>query len=488
MSVRLVLSITWLRQPFLGILTCFFMAFAKKHRFCRSYYGEAARCRQGNGSAAKKKCEIWHKILTFATDRPRLSLQWPNSQRRLPMWDESMYDTVREIRTKTTTYLGVGAVEKIDEIFAQFKEEGIASILCVTGGHSYKITGAWDKVEAAAARHGLRLALYNKVTPNPTTDSVDEATALGREAGAGAVLCIGGGSPIDCGKSAAILLANAGKTAEELYCYAFTPRKALPIVAINLTHGTGSEVNRFAVATITRLNYKPAIAYDCLYPRYAIDDPALMGGLSPNQTRYVSIDAVNHVVEAATTTCSNPFAIMLAAETVRLVHANLPRILAHPDDLRARYALVYAAMLGGTAFDNGMLHLTHALEHPLSALKPTLAHGLGLAMLLPAVIEECYPARPQVLAHILKPIVPGLAGMPDEAPRVARAVEQWLFGLGVTEKLTSVGFSEADVAPLCDLVEKTPSLGLLVSLAPVEGNRERVARIYRNSLAPMARH
>ena len=281
------------------------------------------------------------------------------------------------------------------------------------------------------------------------------------------------------------MLANPGKTGEDLYCYKFTPRTALPIVAINLTHGTGSEVNRFAVATVTHLNYKPAIAYDCIYPRFAIDDPALMSALSPNQTRYVSIDAVNHVVEAATTTCSNPFAVMLAAETIRLVHANLPRILAHPDNLRARYDLAYAAMMAGAAFDNGMLHLTHALEHPLSAVKPTLSHGLGLAMLLPAVIEECYPARPQVLAHILKPIVPGLSGMPDEAPKVARAVEQWLFGLGVTEKLSAVGFGEADVDTLCDLVEKTPSLDLLVSLAPVEGNRERVARIYRNSLAPL---
>lgn len=404
------------------------------------------------------------------------------------MWDDGMYDTVREIRTKTTAYLGVGAIEKIDGIFSELKGEGVTSVLCVTGGHSYKLTGAWDKVEAAATKHGLRLALYNKVTPNPTTDSVDEAAALGREAGVGAVVCIGGGSPIDCGKSAAILLANPGKTAEELYCYAFTPRTALPIIAINLTHGTGSEMNRFAVATVTRLNYKPAIAYDCIYPRYAIDDPALMSGLSSHQARYVSIDAVNHVVEAATTTCTNPFAIMLAAETVRLVHAHLPRIIAQPDDLRSRYSLAYAAMMAGTAFDNGMLHLTHALEHPLSAIKPNLAHGLGLAMLLPAVIEECYPAQAQVLAHILKPIVPDAAGLPEEAAGVARAVEQWLFDLGVTEKLSDMGFSEADVEPLCDLVEKTPSLGLLVSLAPVEGGRERVARIYRNSLAPMTKN
>lgn len=402
------------------------------------------------------------------------------------MWDEGCdYATVNEIRVKTTAYLGVGAIEKIDAVLGQLKSEGVNSLLCVTGGRSYKLTGAWEKVEAAAARHRIRLALYNKVTPNPTTESVDEAAALGREADAGAVLAIGGGSPIDCGKSAAILLANPGRTADDLYCFRFTPDSALPIVAINLTHGTGSEVNRFAVATVTELNYKPAIAYDCIYPRYAIDDPALMTGLSPEQTLYVSIDAVNHVVEAATTTTSNPFAVLLAKQAIRLVHDYLPKAMSDPKNLKARYQLTFAALLAGVSFDNGLLHFTHALEHPLSAVQPDLTHGLGLAVLLPAVIKEIYPARPGVLAHILEPLAPGLAGAPEEARKAAKAVEQWLFSLGVTQKLGDLGIREEDVDTFCDLVEQTPSLGLLLSVAPVKGSRERVARIYHNSLRPL---
>lgn len=402
------------------------------------------------------------------------------------MWDEGCdYATVNEIRVKTTAYLGVGAIEKIDAVLGQLKSEGVNSLLCVTGGRSYKLTGAWEKVEAAAARHRIRLALYNKVTPNPTTESVDEAAALGREADAGAVLAIGGGSPIDCGKSAAILLANPGRTADDLYCFRFTPDSALPIVAINLTHGTGSEVNRFAVATVTELNYKPAIAYDCIYPRYAIDDPALMTGLSPEQTLYVSIDAVNHVVEAATTTTSNPFAVLLAKQAIRLVHDYLPKAMSDPKNLKARYQLTFAALLAGVSFDNGLLHFTHALEHPLSAVQPDLTHGLGLAVLLPAVIKEIYPARPGVLAHILEPLAPGLAGAPEEARKAAKAVEQWLFSLGVTQKLGDLGIREEDVDTFCDLVEQTPSLGLLLSVAPIKGSRERVARIYHNSLRPL---
>ena len=402
------------------------------------------------------------------------------------MWDTRFDERdVKEIRTKTTTYIGVGAIAKMDDIAADLKARGIDSILCVTGGHSYKLTGAWDYVTAACAKHGIRVSLYDKVTPNPTTDSIDEAAALGRSADAKAVFCIGGGSPIDAGKSAAIILAHPGKTAEELYTFAFTPTKAVPIVVVNLTHGTGSEVNSFAVASITKHNYKPAIAYDCLYPLFSIDDPGLMIKLSPKQTRYVSIDSVNHVIEAATAVTANPLSILLAGETIRLVAEYLPKALANPEDIKARYCLSYASMIAGTAFDNGLLHFTHALEHPLSGIKPELAHGLGLSMILPAIIEECYPACSATLGTILRPLMPDLKGTPDEAHKAARGVETWLADMGVPQKLEDEGFTENDIPRLCELTRTTPSLGLLLSVAPVPATPERIERIYRRSLKKM---
>lgn len=402
------------------------------------------------------------------------------------MWEESVnINEVKEIRVKTTVFLGVGAIEKMDFIAAELAQKGVKSVLCVTGGGSYKRTGAWDKVQKACAAHGIKITLYDKVTPNPTTDSIDEAAALGRENGAAAVLCIGGGSPIDAGKSAAVLLANPGKTADELYTGAFAPEKAAPIVVINLTHGTGSEANRFAVATITKLNYKPAIAFDCLYPWYSIDDPALMASLPEKQTRYVSIDAVNHSIEAATSKATNPFAILLAGECIRLVARWLPAAEENPGDLTARYFLAYAALLAGVSFDNGLLHYTHALEHPLSAVKPELAHGLGLAMIVPAVVELVYPASAPVLAQILEPIVPGLKGIPAEAQAAASGVEQWLASVNVPEKLADEGFAVADIARLVELAQTTPSLGLLLSMAPVEASPERIEAIYKASMQTM---
>ena len=401
------------------------------------------------------------------------------------MWEKDInINEVREIRSRTLVYFGVGAIAKISDICKDLKTRGITKLIVMTGRGAYKKTGAWDYVTKAFAENGIEYVHYDKVTPNPNTHHVNEAAKMAADFGAQAMLAIGGGSAIDAGKSVAILMKNPGKTAEELYEFKFAPTEAAPIIAINLTHGTGSEANRFAVVSIEEKNFKPAIAYDCIYPLYSIDDPALMTGLSENQTRYVSIDAVNHVVEASTTKVTSPYAIDLALSVVKLVSEYLPVALKDPTNLEARYFLAYAALIAGISFDNGMLHYTHALEHPLSGVNPNLTHGLGLAMLLPAVIKNIYAAKPATLADVLAPIVPGLTGCACEAEKAALGVEKWLFSVGATHKLEDEGFKAADVDKLVDLAFNTPSLGGLLGIAPTQATPEAVRAIYTESLKP----
>ena len=397
-------------------------------------------------------------------------------------WESGInINNVSTIICGSKVFLGVGAIEKMEFIAGELKARGVDCVLVMTGKAAYVKTGAWDHVTRALDKHGIRHVLYNQVQPNPETQQVDEAVAEAKAAGAKAVIGIGGGSPIDAGKSAAILLAYPEKTCRELYEMQFSAEKAVPFVAINLTHGTGSEINRFAVVTIPEKDYKPAIAYDCIYPLYSIDDPALMVTLSPNQTSYVSVDAINHVIEAATTTLNNPLSITLAREVFTLVAKYLPVALEKPDDLTARYFLTYAALIAGTSFDNGLLHFTHALEHPLSGVKTDLAHGLGLAVLLPAIIKTIYPASSAVLADVLAPVVPGLTGAPDEGQKAADGVRAWLASVGVKETLSDIGFTKADVPKLVQLAFDTPGLAGLMACAPVPYDEEVVEGIYNDS-------
>lgn len=398
------------------------------------------------------------------------------------MWESTMpINEVREIRNKTNLYLGAGAIQKFNDIASDLAAKAIKKVVILTGKAAYIKTGAWDVVSKALDANGIEYLLYNKITPNPNSNDCDEATKLAIEFGAEAVIGIGGGSPIDSAKSIAIMCLYPEHTTSDLYEYKFTPTKALPIIAINTTHGTGTEVNRFAVVSLLEKQYKPAIAYDVCYPMYSIDDPALMVGLGADQTRYTSVDAINHVVEAATSLVSSPYTVLLAKETIRLVHNYLPKAIEEPTNMEARYYLTYAAMIAGTCFDNGMLHYTHALEHPLSAVKPDVTHGLGLAILLPSVIKHTYADCSEVMAEIFSPIVT-LKGTPDEADCAAKAVKEWLVSVGITETLKDLGFTEADVPNLVHLAFNTPSLDLLLSLAPTKATEEIVEAIYRESL------
>lgn len=397
------------------------------------------------------------------------------------MWEKDVdINEIKEIRTRTLVYFGVGAIEKINDIAADLKQKGIAKVIVMSGKNAYKATGAWDYVEEALKENDIKYINYDKVTPNPTNIAIDEAAGLARNFGAQAVIAIGGGSPTDAGKSVAILLKYPNKNANDIYEFKFTPTEAAPIVAINLTHGTGTETNRFAVATIVEKDYKPAIAYDCIYPTYAIDDPELMVKLSPKQTRYVSIDAVNHVIEAATSKVCSPYTVCLAREVIDMVAKYLPEAIQDPNSLKARYFLAYAAMLGGVCFDNGLLHYTHALEHPLSAVKHELSHGLGLAMLLPAVVENMWEEKKQTLAYILEPIAK--LSENSSAQEANKAVYEWLKSVGVDNKLKDEGFNESDLDRLVELTYTTPSLEGLLQIAPTQATKEAVREIYAKSL------
>ena len=399
------------------------------------------------------------------------------------MWekDVDIYD-VKEFRVKTNVFFGIGAISKIDEIAKNLKSQKIDKVIVVSGKNAYKITGAWAHVENALNGNNIEYINFDKSLPNPTSHQADEAAKIALDFGAQAVIAIGGGSAIDVGKTVAILMKYPNINASDLYENGFVPDEAVPIIAINLTHGTGTEVNRFAVVTIPEKDFKPAIAYDCIYPMYSIDDPQLMTKLSKEQTIYVSVDAINHVIEAATTKIASPFSITIAKETIRLVAKYLPIAVIEPDNLEARYYLAYAALLGGVSFDNSLLHYTHALEHPLSALKHDLSHGLGLAMLLPAVIKNIYTTKGSTLADILEPIVTGLTGDSGEASYCAKQVENWLISVGVKSKLQDEGFTKDDVEKLTLLAFETPSLAGLLGLAPTEATKEVVQSIYTESL------
>lgn len=416
---------------------------------------------------------------------------------------------------KTTDFFGPGAIERIDTIAETLKQQGIHRLLIVTDKflntnkfNSQNKPVVSEIIKPALEKQGIEVAIYDETIPNPTIKNIDDATKQAREFGAQAVLAVGGGSPIDTAKSVAVLLKNPERNALELYSKEVDPNGAVPIVVVNTTHGTGSEFTQFSVATIPGKGEKPIIFSRLIRPEFSIDDPSLMLKLPKTQTIYTAVDTIAHSLEAATTMGSIQagehksnvplYSIPFARTAIDLVAKNLPVVLNYIDNpdtisnkehLTARHNLLYGSMLGGQAFDSkGFLHLGHALEHPLSGIKEDLPHGLGLGMLLPAVIEMCYknPESAKIASDILKPIIGNVAPDSENAHIAAIKAEKWLYENGINQKLNNIPEFQLPgvVDKLIKLAKETPGLDNLLQCSPVNPTDNVIREIFEKSMKP----
>jgi alcohol dehydrogenase class IV len=346
-------------------------------------------------------------------------------------------------------YFGPGVlVENISRAL-----EGVSKAMIVTSRSAAKVSGALRDVVSALVKSSIEYRVYDKVTPNPSTSIVDELLEELEVFNPSALIAIGGGSVIDTAKLASILYGSGLKTID--YILGAKPgSKGLKLIAVNLTHGTGSEVDRFAVVTISGTIEKRGMAVR--YPDISFDDPVYTLTLSRDQTLYTSIDAFYHAYESATSNRSNLLVLSLAEESVKYITMYLRRVLENPKDLEARTMLLYSSMLAGICIDTTSgTHLIHALEHGFSGFKPELPHGAGLAILGPRIVYYTHKAVPEQSARILKHLDPSIKPISDDADKAMKAVKEFQDNHGFNKRLSDYGIAVSDLKQILDFVEKT---------------------------------
>ncbi|MEM4035511.1 MAG: iron-containing alcohol dehydrogenase [Fervidicoccaceae archaeon] len=390
-------------------------------------------------------------------------------------WDVRRSFAVRAGPTRLM--FGVDVVGCLEPWLERFEK-----ILLVTGRRSARESGALADVERLLRRCGVSYEHFDRVTPNPSEALVEEVAEAAR--GVEAIVAIGGGSVIDAAKLASVVAKCGGRVRD----YALGDaqiRGALPLAAVNLTHGTGSEVDRYAVVTIDDLRAKIGVASDHMYPEISIDDPRYLLTLPRDQTTYTTLDAFYHAIESATSFWASPYTKLLAEEAVRLAASWLPSALENPRDLSARFWLLYASMIAGICIDNSRTHLIHAMEHALSGLRPELAHGAGLAMLGPPIVELIYKADPSTCCSLLRHVDPGLRPTADDSQRARRALEEFQKSVGFAETPERYGLGLGDVEHVKKVALEI--LGAQSKLAPFEVTPRLVEEIYREMLRSSSR-
>lgn len=279
------------------------------------------------------------------------------------------------------------------------KELGSRCLL-ITGAASAKKSGALDTAQTVLKSAGIEYILYDKIQPNPLLSSAYDAGSAARKFRADFIIGIGGGSPLDAAKAASVFACNPTFKPEDIYKGTFS--KALPVVLVGTTAGTGTEVTAASVLTVDEKRIKKSITHKCCYAKIAFADPSYTETCPYNQTVACALDALCHAVEGFYSVKAGEISSMAALEALKLLWPNLLWLRAHRDELpdsSAREQLYYGSLWAGITLNHCGTGFPHPAGYPLS-LEFDIPHGKACAVFLPDYIRHNAPAAPELTTKL----------------------------------------------------------------------------------------
>ena len=344
--------------------------------------------------------------------------------------------------------------------------------LIVTGRSSAKKSGLYDKVNDSLKAAGIDSVLFDKVAQNPLTTPAIEGAEFAKANDCDVVVAIGGGSIMDCAKAIAFLAVNDG----DINDYIFNRKvsdKALPLVLIPTTCGTGSEGNGFAVLTNPENGDKKSLRSNAVIAKASIVDPECMMTMPKRVLASVGFDALCHSMEAYTSKIAQPFTDALALYAIELIADCLVDLYNGSEDSKKWEELTIASTIGGMVINQAGVTLAHGMEHPASGLKD-IVHGHGLAALTPSIIDASWKGNEEKFARISRLL--GGTGAADCADQVHALLEQ--IGMDVT--LSDLGLSPEDIPWMAENCMKVSAAS--VANNPVVFTQEEIAEIYQKAM------
>ncbi|POO87525.1 iron-containing alcohol dehydrogenase [Clostridium sp. 3-3] len=322
---------------------------------------------------------------------------------------------------------------------------------------------------------GLDVVYYDGVEPNPKDVNVIEGLKIFKEENCDMIVTVGGGSSHDCGKGIGIAATHEG----DLYDYAGIEtlvNPLPPIVAVNTTAGTASELTRHCVLTNTKKKIKFVIVSWRNLPLVSINDPMLMVKKPAGLTAATGMDALTHAIEAYVSKDANPVTDASAIQAIKLISQNLRQAVALGENLEARENMAYASLLAGMAFNNANLGYVHAMAHQLGGLYD-MAHGVANAMLLPHVERYNMISNPKKFADIAEFMGENISGLSvmEAAEKAINAMFRLSEDVGIPKSLKEMGVKQEDF-------EHMAELALLDGNAfsnPRKGNAKDIINIFK---------
>ena len=218
-------------------------------------------------------------------------------------------------------------------------------------------------------------AVFSDIETNPTEASVLRGLETYRTEACDGIIALGGGSPMDVAKAIGIMATHNLALEDTAFISGGLERvtsAVAPVIAIPTTAGTGSEVGRGSLISMTS-GRKLAIISPHIIPKWSIVDPELTLGLPPMLTAATGMDALSHCLETYCSNVYNPVAGAIAIDGLRRGWANIKAVVEDGQNIEARSEMMMCAMQGALSFQKG-LGIIHAVSHPLGALRQKALH------------------------------------------------------------------------------------------------------------------
>lgn len=370
--------------------------------------------------------------------------------------------------------MGPGSVK---EVGVQAKSLGLKKALIVTDAGLEKL-GVADQVKEIIEAAGLKVVVFAGAQPNPTDINVHDGLAVFKENKCDLIVSLGGGSSHDCAKGIGMVAGNGGHIRD--FEGVNKSKKAMkPLIAINTTAGTASEMTRFCIITNTDTHVKMAIVDWRCTPTISVNDPVMMMGMPPGLTAATGMDALTHSVEAYMSTIATPITDAAALMSIKLIGENLRQAVANGQNFVARNNMAYAQLLGGMAFNNASLGYVHGMAHQLGGFYD-LPHGVCNAILLPHVQRFNLNSNPQRLADIAVALGENISGLSvrDAAEKGLDAIVQLSQDIGIPSGLAALGAKEEDF----ELMAVNAMKDACSATNPRQAKLEDVIQIFKNAL------
>ncbi len=343
--------------------------------------------------------------------------------------------------------MGAGSVADIGSLI---KDNKGTKALIVTDNVLVDI-GIVEEVTNHIEEADLDFVIFDGVQPNPTVTNVEDGLDVLEEEGCDVVVSVGGGSVHDCAKGIALVATNGGSI-KDYEGVDQSTKPMMPLIALNTTAGTASEMTRFCIITDEERHIKMAIVDWRVTPNASINDPILMMKKPPALTAATGMDALTHAVEAYMSTIATPVTDSAAIKAIELIAENLRNAVANGQNFEARDNMAYAQFLAGMAFNNASLGFVHGMAHQLGGFYD-LPHGVCNAILLPHVTEYNLISNPERVADIAEAMGENIDGLStrDAADKGIAAIKKLSTDIGIPATLSDIeGVKEEDFPTLAE--------------------------------------